>query len=130
MTRKNIFAFLVLLLVLTPTFVLAQPGNPGGTKITVSIPNPFKCNQAAGECTLMGLITAILNNIILPIATVFVIIWIVYAGFQFVTAQGKPTAIDEARRNLLWSLIGAGILLGAAGISKVLQNTVDALIVP
>jgi hypothetical protein len=66
----------------------------------------------------------------MPIAAVGVTFWIIYAGFGFLSAQGNPTKINAARENLQWSLIGAGILLGAVGISAVVQNTVRALLAP
>ena len=43
-------------------------------------------------------------------------------------AQGNEKEITAAHENLKWALIGTGILLGAAGISTVVQNTVTALI--
>lgn len=64
----------------------------------------------------------------MPIAAVGVVVWIVWAGFTFVTAQGKPAEIEKAKSRLLWSLIGAGILLGAAGIAEVVKTTIEALI--
>lgn len=126
-TFKLLFSSLtILVIILSPTIVFAG-SIPPDTTIGVSIPNPFKCS-GTGECSLMGLITAILTNIIMPIATVAVTMWIIWAGFQFLTAQGKPAEIDKAKQNLLWSLIGAGVLLGAVGISRVVQNTINALI--
>lgn len=113
---------LILSIFVIPIFVLADiTGEP--TTIGVDIKNPFR-----GGDTLMELITTILNNVIMPIAAVAVVIWIIWAGFTFIQAQGKPAEIDKAKQRLLWSLIGAGILLGAAGISAVVQNTINSLI--
>ncbi len=66
----------------------------------------------------------------MPIAAVGVVIFIIYAGFMFVVAQGNEAKITAAKSRLLWALVGAGILLGAVGISQVVQNTVDKLIKP
>jgi hypothetical protein len=99
------------------------------TDIPVAIPNPFNCNGVK-PCTLMTLITSILNKVVMPIAAVGVVMWIIYAGFTFVTAQGNAKKIEEAQQRLLWSLIGAGILLGAAAISAVVEKTVGALLAP
>ncbi len=117
--KISIHALLISLFVF-PVFVFAS-----NTSIPIRIENPFK-----GGDSLPELITAILNNVVMPIAAVAVVIWIVWAGFTFVTAQGKPAEIEKAKSRLLWSLIGAGILLGAAGISAVVQNTIGALITP
>jgi hypothetical protein len=54
-----------------------------------------------------------------------VTLYIIYAGFTFVTAQGNPGEIQKAKQRLLWALIGAAILLGAAGIAEVVKTTVN-----
>ncbi len=125
---KKIISVAGFIIVLSPLVLLAQampgpsPTQPGSTEIGVKIDNPFN-----GGNDLMALIRAILSNIVMPIAAVAVVVWIVWAGFQFVLAQGKPAEIQKAKLNLLWSLVGAGILLGAAAISVVIENTVRAL---
>jgi hypothetical protein len=134
-TFKKILISLAIVGATMPLMVFAQNSQPTGngtvpssvTTVGVGIQNPFRCG-ASEDCTLMDLLTAILNNIIMPIAAVFVVLWIIYAGFQFVTAQGNPGAIQKAQKNLMWSLIGAGVLLGAAGISQVIQATVNSLL--
>jgi hypothetical protein len=132
--KKISLHLLLLSLFIVPIFVMAQGADqttPPPTTIKIGISNPFKCGVAEGqECTLMDLITALLNNVVMPIAAVGVVIWIIWAGFSYVMAQGNPAKIKEAHQRLLWSLIGAGILLGAAGISAVVQKTIEALIVP
>ncbi len=134
--NKSTFFGLVILLFFFPLFAKAQsPVNPGNTTppassaqqttgVSATIPNP------TGATTLMALITDILEKIVMPIAAVGVVVWIIWAGFQFVLAQGNPTEIGKAKQNLLWSLVGAGILLGAVAISKVLTSTIDVLIKP
>ncbi len=128
--KKISINLLAAVLLLSPVVVLAQPStqigsspSPSAAPTTIKIPNPFK-----GGTDLMSFITSVLNNIIMPIAAVGVVVWIVWAGFQFVLAQGKPDAIKKARDNLMWSLIGAGILLGAAAISVAVKSTIEALI--
>lgn len=95
-------------------------GNP--VSIEATIPNPFK-----GGDDLMTFLTAIFQNVIMPIAAIGITVWIVWAGFQYVLARGNSTKIADANKNLLWSLIGAGILLGATAISKVVETTVTTL---
>ncbi len=104
------------------------PNTSSGEGSVIKIGNPLKCNSAAGECTLMYLITTLLNSVVMPIAAVAVTLWIIWAGFSYILAQGKPAEIQKAHQRLLWALVGAGILLGAAGISLVVQNTINALI--
>jgi hypothetical protein len=117
---------LTLLFVAIPSYSLAVGVPPPQTTIQASIPNPLLNTNG----TLLSLITDIINKIVMPIAAVGVVAWIIWAGFQFVIAQGNPTEIGKAKQNLLWSLVGAGILLGAVGISSVLTATINALIAP
>ena len=112
---------------IVPLFTHAQgvvPATPGGSgEGTITIPNPTKAGS-----DIMSILYAILNNIVMPIAAVAVVLWIIWAGFQYLLAQGNPAKITKANQQLLWSLIGAGVLLGAAGISKVVQNTVNTFL--
>lgn len=125
-TFKKISTYLTLFVLVTlPIFTYGQTTN---TLVSGSIPNPLKCETGQNCDSLIFLITSILNGVIIPIAAVFVTIWIIYAGFKYVVAQGNPTKVSEAHKTLLWSLIGAGILLGAAGISAVVQTTINSLI--
>ena len=145
---KNFFTYILIVFVfIFPLLLSAEvkfPSNPNvpaigpGTTPGVNgsspgisgiIHNPFNCRGVQDEqCTFIDLLTSILNNIVIPIASVGVVIYIIYAGFTYVLAQGNPGKIEEAHKRLLWSLVGAGILLGAAGISIVVQNTVHSLI--
>ncbi len=129
-TKKIFIHITVATLLLAPLLLLADPTgtNPGSGTNTLApfskLPNPL----ASGDNDLMSLILSILNNIVMPIAAVGVVIWIIWSGFLYVMAQGKPAEIQKANKNLLYSLIGAGILLGAEGIAQVLRATVQQLI--
>ena len=120
---------LILTIFILPIIIYAQAGgggtppSPPSSSLTVTIPNPTNAGS-----DLISLLVALLNNVVMPVAAVFVTMWIIWAGFKYVTAQGNPTKIEKAHQQLLWSLIGAGILLGAAGISLVVKSTIDALI--
>ncbi len=126
---KKISSFALLLqILLIPGIVLGQsqgttPGN-GNQPLKIDIQNPL----TSGNSDFMSLLTTILNDIVMPIAAVAVVFWIIWAGFTYLMAQGKPAEIEKAHKRLLWSLVGAGILLGAGAISLVVQNTVQTLI--
>lgn len=130
-----LLAAIALFLAAPATGVLAQssgPGNtgnptagPGNTGITLT--NPLTgCQNKSNQDCLMSLLNGILGFVI-EIGTVVIILMIVYVGFKFVTAQGEPGAITEAKQALLWTIIGALILLGAQAISVGLTETVRAL---
>ena len=97
--------------------------NPAPITINLGISNPFK-----GGDTLPDIITAVLNNIIEPIAAVVVVIMIIYSGFKYITAEGNPGKIKEANQGLLGVLIGTLILLGAGAISTAITGTLKNFI--
>ncbi len=116
---KNIKTKIYYLITLVLLPYISYAGNPIGI---VTIQNPLRTSGS-----LMELIVSILNNIVMPIAAVLVVLFIIYSGFMFLMAQGKPKEIEDAKKNLLWSLIGAGILLGAVAISRVVEITIRNL---
>ena len=66
-------------------------------------------------------------DLIFLIAVPIIVICIIYAGFIFVTAGGNETKIGKARTVITWTIIGAGVLLGAKAIELAIQNTICAL---
>lgn len=100
----------------------AGVGNPVSPAATRS----FTLNNPLNFRTLSDFITAILNAVIkigIPIAVLFV----VWAGFKFVTAQGNPEELKSARKNLVWTLVGIGIFLGAALIAEIIRQTLRTI---
>lgn len=93
-------------------------GDSGGALI-----NPL---QGGGD--LWGLLNGILRFVI-NIGAIVVVLMMVYVGFKFVTARGNETAVTEAKKMLLWTVVGALILLGAQAISLGIRATVEALAV-
>ena len=130
--NKNIFAsYLILSVIIIPFFVLAaaeggdsgsgEGGDSGAGKINITITNPFKQN------TIQDLIKTIVNDILMPIGAVVAALMVMYAGFMYVTAGGDPGKIKKAHDALLWTVVGAAILLGAWVISQAIQSTINQL---
>ena len=80
-----------------------------------------------GATTLSVFVTDVLKLITTTVGPIIVILMLVYTGFKFVWAQGKEEEIKKAREMLLWTIVGALILLGAVAISQGLQATVSGL---
>lgn len=66
-------------------------------------------------------------DFLIRIGAVVVVFMVVYVGFRFITAQGNETALGEAKKILLWTIVGALILLGAKAITLGVCETVKAL---
>jgi|GEM_PF-513110 len=73
------------------------------------------------------LLNAILKFVSTQIGPAIVVLMLIYCGFLFVTAQGNQEKLTTARTALMWTVIGAIILLGAATIEGVITSTVNTL---
>jgi len=68
---------------------------------------------------------AILNMVIV-ISIPIVVLFIIYAGFLYVTAQGNPEKLQVANRSLMYGVIGGVIIIGSVAILQIVENTVNA----
>ncbi len=66
-------------------------------------------------------------DVLVQIGAVAVTLAIVYAGFLFVVAQGNPEKLNQAKKTLFYTIIGALVLLGAQIIAKVIESTIKEL---
>ena len=66
-------------------------------------------------------------KVLIQVGAVAVTLAIVYAGFLFVVARGNPEELNKAKRTLMWTIIGALVLLGSQIIAKVIENTIKTI---
>ena len=106
---------------LLPIFAFAQSQvqNGGATAIT-RLDNPIKFNSVS------ALITGVID-LVLTIAIPLLVVVFVWLGFRFIMAQGKETEITKVKKDLWYTIIGAGVVIGAKAISELLQATVSSL---
>jgi hypothetical protein len=76
--------------------------------------------------SIEGLLVVVLDAVVY-LGSIFLVLMLVYVGFLFVRAQGKPPELQKAREALLWTVVGGLLLLGAEGISLVIKSTVESL---
>ncbi|MFZ2253085.1 MAG: pilin [Minisyncoccia bacterium] len=65
-------------------------------------------------------------DVLLVFALPLIILYIMYAGYLFVTAAGNAEKVTGAKNALLWSIVGGVIVLGARLIISVIQGTITA----
>ncbi len=70
---------------------------------------------------------SLLLDVLLVFAVPFTVLYIMYAGFLYVTAQGNPGKIEAAHRALLWSVVGGVVILGARLISPIFEELAKTL---
>ena len=113
-----------LLNIILAVFILALPvlsfAQVTGDPPIVTIDNPI------GADTINELIKTILEGVI-KIGIPIIALAIIYCGFLFVSARGKPESIKKAKDALLYTLIGAAILIGSWAIAQLISETVLAL---
>lgn len=76
--------------------------------------------------SLIELFGKILQAVV-RIAAVLLIFAFVWVGFQFAAAQGNTEKLSKARMALLWTVVGAAIILGAEGIAMIIGATAATL---
>lgn len=117
--KKNLhkLTLLVVYVFFVPIFILYAQGQNPTSGINNPIPN---------ITSIPGLIHDILVGV-LKIGLPVVALAIVYSGFLFVFARGNPEKLSKAKDTLLWTLIGAAVLLGSWAIATMIKATVLAL---
>jgi hypothetical protein len=93
----------------------------GGSGSAITLINPLKAGTS-----LESLLNSIMDFVI-RLGTIVVIVMLVFVGYKFVAARGNDAKLVEARKMLLWTIIGALVLLGAKAISMALLATVQAI---
>mgnify|MGYP000020556425 CR=1 FL=1 len=136
MKKISILLFVLVLVGNIASAQVTEPTNTGGpnnpsssqdlSSSTVGVKNIQLTNPLGSVKTLPVLIEKILR-IVLSIGTPVIALAIIYAGFQFVAAQGNPTKLQEARRTLLYVIIGAGILLASYVIAESIFATINSI---
>src|SRR3989344_6600872 len=104
------------LTLLFPIIVLAQ----GGSNITTKIDNPLSAD------TLFCFLKDILD-VFLTIGVIIAVLFMVYAGFLFVTARGAEAQLTTAKKAFLGAVIGTAIIMGVWVIAKAIVGTVNAI---
>jgi uncharacterized membrane protein len=119
-TTRCFYGWMLLIYLYTiPGVVLgATTTKPGDdVKFSFSIESFLKFDD------LEGLLVAILN-ILIVIAVPIIVLFIIYAGFLYVTARGNVQQIETANRAIVYAIIGAIMAIGALAIAEIIKNTI------
>ncbi|OGG80547.1 hypothetical protein A3A39_01510 [Candidatus Kaiserbacteria bacterium RIFCSPLOWO2_01_FULL_54_13] len=87
-----------------------------------ALQNPLNSSFSTIPTFIAGALKA-LALIALPIITLFLVI----SGFLFVTAQGNEQKLATAKKNFLYVIIGALLILGAWIIATLIAGTINQL---
>lgn len=120
--KKNLLALLIVaFMFFIPVALIHSDQNPPENE--GKIINPLGAN---GPQSIPAFIHDVLIGVV-KIGIPIIALAIIYCGFLFVAARGKPEAITKAKDALLYTLIGAGLLLGAWAIANLIVDVIGNL---
>lgn len=62
-------------------------------------------------------------NVLFVVASLFATLFLIKGGYEYITSSGKPDALEHAKLTIRNALLGLILVLGAAVISSVLNNS-------
>ena len=83
-------------------------------------------NPISNATTIPDFIQTLLEGA-LKVGMPIIALAIIYCGFLFVAARGNSEKLGKAKDALLYTLIGAAVLLGSWAIATLISNTVLSL---
>ncbi|MBI5798652.1 MAG: hypothetical protein HZB10_01850 [Candidatus Yonathbacteria bacterium] len=123
---KKILGAIVLVGVLSiPFLAFAVVGTSGGTPSSPECAAGKVCNPIKYD-TFSDFVAAVTKTAV-EILIPFVVLAFIYSGFLFIRAQGNPEGLEEAKKAIWWSMVGAFILLGAWGFAQVISTTISTI---
>jgi hypothetical protein len=100
------------------------PPPPPAAPPTSTYDNPL---LTALNVTTVPQFLLVLVDLVFLISVPIIVICIIYSGFLFVTAGDNESQISKARTVFTWTVIGAGVLLGAKAIELGIEQTICSL---
>lgn len=93
---------------------------PPGEESPTKLKNPLHFNSIPE-------LLAQLLDLVVMVAVPIAILFLIYAGFLFVSARGSEEKLTKAKSVLLYTVIGIALIVGAALLANVIKGTVDQL---
>jgi len=97
--------------------------NADGSGVSVSA----KLDPPLGGVNSLNEFIAKILNVVVDIGTPVAVLFIVFAGFLFVTAQGDVTKVTKAKSAFTWAIVGTAVLLGAWVLAVAIEGTIGNL---
>jgi hypothetical protein len=135
---------LILLSVLTiqVSTIMLVPGSMGGSGSTLTAavgdPIPAGTSKKTGEGGTVGIenplkfdsiqcLAVMLLQIAVNIGAFASVLYLLYAGFLFVSAQGESGKVTAAKNTLYNALIGTALIMGAWVFAQIIARTVGTI---
>lgn len=72
-------------------------------------------------------LVAKLLDVVLTIGIPIVAFFIIYSGFKFVLARGNEEKLQEAKKSIMYTLLGAALLLGAWVLATAIDSIINSI---
>ena len=121
--KKITILLFLFVIILIPFFSFADPpANVGPTvqNITTTLENPLSATSLF--CFLKDML-----DVFLTIGVIIAVIFMVYAGFLYVTARGNDAQLGKAKTAFLGAVIGTAIIMGVWVLAKAIVGTINAI---
>ena len=121
MTRlPKILGFFILIIVVLAFTIPAFAGHPCiNSSKSITTENHLCLPNAA--TTIETILNAIVNFLFdygMPIVVLFMVL----AGFMFVTARGNEEQLTKAKTTLFWTMVGAAVIVSAKIIAEAVKS--------
>lgn len=118
---------LMALIILVPNMALAQTCEPplkADPTTKLCLPdNPYTGSAGLAGAKSIGEVITIVLKILLTLAGVVAVVFIIYAGYSYVTSGGNEEQSTKAKKILLNAILGLVLIILAFVIVSVLTNT-------
>lgn len=91
-----------------PPYVPPEPG---------VLPNPL------GDVTDVTGFAAKIADTLVKFLTPLIVVFFIVSGIMFITARGNPEQLKLAKRALMYTFVGAGVVLGAWAFANLIKTT-------
>lgn len=108
-----------------PVFETGVPA--GGTGQAGTGDGQYLIKNPLSKTTTLSQVILNVVSIVRILLIMAAVLYLLYAGFMFVTARGAPEKIKKARNALLWGCVGIALILASQVIVTSLQNTVSGI---
>jgi len=118
--RKIFYRILFIIIISSLTFLIV-PSVSAQTCAVVCPADAVCIANPLNACTLEDLAINIANFIFM-VATALAPLMLVIAGFYFVTSSGNPQQVETAKKIILYTLIGYGIIFISRGLIFIIRD--------
>jgi phosphoglycerol transferase MdoB-like AlkP superfamily enzyme len=115
--KKILSAILLISFLVLPVFVLADTVADTAAETTVTDPG-------GGPPADLDVITVLggLVNWMFYILMIVAALFLVFAGFTYLTASGDPDKVKSAHQSVMWALVGVAVAVMSRGLVALVEK--------